>query len=398
LAVCSGHLDLTAEHAAALGTPPDLFRIVQLAVTLAQAHGVPCRLSVGAPAEENLVALGLEGATPESLAHEIDRCFEPGAEEKRTWEAPAQTPLLRELLLTEVEKRRLCLAPALSALEADIDHLHDALNLQHHTEETRLQLLKLRALAEFAAGAGHEINNPLAVISGRAQYLLSHEPDPSRQRSLQTIIGQAKRIHDILSELMQFARPIRPKRQRLDVSAATQEVINTLAELATARCVRVLFTPLPQPLSLYADPRQIQTALQCLLRNAIEAAPAEGWSRIQIEMPETDRITWIVEDNGGGPTPIQQEHLFDPFYSGRQAGRGRGLGLPTAWQLARNHDGEVRYEGAIDGTTRFVLSLPLTPVPAEEDSPEKSPLLRTPENALLPHLPLAESLGNGVDH
>ena len=53
-----------------------------------------------------------------------------------------------------------------------------------------------------------------------------------------------------------------------------------------------------------------------------------------------------LEDNGPGPTPLDREHLFDPFYSGRKAGRGPGLGLPAAWQLARQHGGDVRHSFA----------------------------------------------------
>jgi signal transduction histidine kinase len=69
-------------------------------------------------------------------------------------------------------------------------------------------------------------------------------------------------------------------------------------------------------------------------------------------------VDLVVEDNGTGPAPVQREHLFDPFYSGRHAGRGRGLGLPTAWRLAREHGGDVRFECRAGGPTRFVLSLP----------------------------------------
>jgi len=66
----------------------------------------------------------------------------------------------------------------------------------------------------------------------------------------------------------------------------------------------------------------------------------------------------VVEDSGPGPSSNQREHLFDPFYSGRLAGRGRGLGLPTAWRLAREHGGDVRFDPLPQGPTRFVLSLP----------------------------------------
>jgi signal transduction histidine kinase len=71
-----------------------------------------------------------------------------------------------------------------------------------------------------------------------------------------------------------------------------------------------------------------------------------------------DRVRVVVEDAGPGPTPAQAEHLFDPFYSGRSAARGRGLGLPTAWRLAREQGGDVWYEPRPGGPTRFVLALP----------------------------------------
>jgi signal transduction histidine kinase len=97
------------------------------------------------------------------------------------------------------------------------------------------------------------------------------------------------------------------------------------------------------------------------LRNAVEAAPAQGWAGVRVEMPSPERLDLIVEDNGRGPLPGDREHLFDPFYSGRQAGRGRGLGLPTAWRLARQHGGDVRLAYCENGLTRFVLTLPTAP-------------------------------------
>src|SRR5262249_43626310 len=113
---------------------------------------------------------------------------------------------------------------------------------------------------------------------------------------------------------------------------------------------------------LEADPSQIRTALACLLRNAIEAAPSgpnpAGWASIRLASPNEEQVEIVVEDNGPGPAAVEREHLFDPFFSGRPAGRGRGLGLPTAWRLARQHGGDVRFSRPADGPTRFILTLP----------------------------------------
>jgi len=79
---------------------------------------------------------------------------------------------------------------------------------------------------------------------------------------------------------------------------------------------------------------------------------------VRLENSAAQQIDVVVEDSGPG-LPVQlREHLFDPFYSGRQAGRGRGLGLSTAWRLAKVHGGDLRFVNLPNGPTRFVMSLP----------------------------------------
>src|SRR5205814_7598572 len=134
-----------------------------------------------------------------------------------------------ELAAENAGRRELYLVPR---LEAEVDHLHRLLLDQRAGEADRLRAQKLTALAEFAAGAGHEINNPLAVISGQAQYLLGQEADTARQQSLHKIITQVQRVHQLLTELMQFARPARPQRQRVDPRMMARETLLSLHEFA----------------------------------------------------------------------------------------------------------------------------------------------------------------------
>jgi two-component system NtrC family sensor kinase len=358
MAAVAGHLDLPAQTAHMLGADPGVFSIIQLAVQLVQQRDNVLRLTTGASRDQNAEALGLCGSDLEELERRIID-WTGSVSPALPWKAPHGVPLLRELVRLSAEHHRLAEAPVLGELEAQVDQLHRALHLQQTSENERLKAQKLNALAEFAAGAGHEINNPLAVISGQAQYLLHHELDPARQSALQTIVGQTQRIHLILSEVMQFARPPRPNKVPVDIPGVLQDVIVPLEELAAHRQVHLACVSPAYPVHLSADPRQLRTALTCLLRNAVEAAPPDGWVRVHVQTPTPDRLDFIVEDSGTGPAPEQRPHLFDPFYSGRQAGRGRGLGLPTAWRLAREQGGDVRYEELPDGPTRFVLSLPL---------------------------------------
>jgi signal transduction histidine kinase len=358
LSLVVGHLDLPCEIAQDLGAEPDLFRIVQLAVSLVQRQQPSLALPTGVGLTENAAALGLSPGELEPLAGEVASGL--ASQGQRTWRPPAAIPFLDDLLRLAIENLRLRNAPALEQLEAQEDQLHQALVKQQQDTVQQLQARKLSALAEFAAGAAHEINNPLAVISGQAQYLLGHEAEPAHQRALQTIIGQTQRIHQVLTELMQFARPPRPQPQEIELRSLLCDVTLSLGDFAAQRQVQLVNQDPDPSIHVQVDPRQIRTALECLVRNAIEAAPAGGWASVRLETPAADRLELIVEDSGSGPSAAQREHLFDPFYSGRLAGRGRGLGLPTAWRLAREQGGDVRFDALADGPTRFVLTLPRT--------------------------------------
>jgi signal transduction histidine kinase len=354
LAAAAGHLDLPADFAPSVGADPALFAITQAAVVIADRHGRPLRLAVGTALDELLGRLGIDpgAADQEALVASVPAAgadWAAGNPYAARW-----LPDLLELAVENADRRGTHLVPL---LEGEIDRLHRLLLDQRAGEAERLRGQKLAALAEFAAGAGHEINNPLAVISGQAQYLLGQESDPDRQKSLRAVVQQAQRVHQILTDLMQFARPARPQKQALDVRDLALGVVAVHEELAAQRPVRIELLLPDEACVTDGDPKQLHTALACLLRNAIEAAPADGWARVRVE-PSAERLRVVVEDSGPGPTAAQAEHLFDPFYSGRPAGRGRGLGLPTAWRLAREQGGDVWYEPVPGGPTRFVLALP----------------------------------------
>ncbi len=364
LARIIGLLELPLEQARRLGADPALFAVVRLAADLSREAGHDLGLTgdTDLAEEEQLLGLRRDGAGPA----EDDP---PGL----VWDDPYRQGLLVDLLAVAADNARLRQAPLVGRLEREVDDLHEALRDKVRGEAERLRQAKLAALAEFSAGAGHEINNPLAVISGQAQYLLAHENDwlaadtsGAARTALNTIIAQTRRIHGILRDLMLFARPLAPRPAWLDLPTLLGEVAAGLAELAAGKQVRVEVVG-PQRLSVHADGDQVRQALSCLLRNAIEAAGSGGWARLVLaEHGPAERVLVLVEDSGPGPTAEQRPHLFDPFYSGRSAGRGKGLGLPVAWRLARLQGGNVSLEPAQDGApTRFVLSLPRATPPAE---------------------------------
>jgi signal transduction histidine kinase len=241
---------------------------------------------------------------------------------------------------------------------------------QHDEFETRLRDAKLAALAEFAAGAGHEINNPVATILGRAQQLLRDETDPGRQRALATIASQALRIRDMIGDLMLFARPPEPQPVWTDLAAVLQDVLEPLRELASERRITLSFED-SSAVMAFIDPLQIEVAVTALVENALNATTEGG--RVTVSVGASESAAEIaVEDHGVGFTPTDREHAFDPFYSGRQAGRGLGFGLSKAWRIVTQAGGTIHLDSR-DGHTVARIVIPASPPPAEAPAPDAKP-------------------------
>jgi signal transduction histidine kinase len=349
------HLALPA---GTLGPESTLIALVRVALHLWRGRGLELHLihrHESLEVDAALLGLTLDALDADEL---LEEDFHVPA-----WRSPHGDPLLRDLLALAADNHDLRGGAEHQRLETEVDRLHQTLRDHLRGEADRLRLAKLAALGEFAAGAGHEINNPLAIISGQAQYVLSHAEDwfvsddeGHTIKALQAVINQTKRIHGMLRDLMQFARPAAARPTFFDLPTLVGEVLAGVRELAQSREVRTEMET-PERLEAWADPTQVGTALQCLVKNAVEAAPIGGWMRVRIDL--SDRIDIVVEDSGMGPSAEQRPHLFDPFYSGRNAGRGKGFGLPVAWRLARQQGGDVRLEPPRPGRpTRFVLSLP----------------------------------------
>lgn len=342
--VLSG-LDLPATARAA-GPHADLAAVVSLAVAEAQAETIDLGLTPKTPAggRRQPAVAGL----PERPA---DAGRPPGPHPD-----PNRVPLIRNLLRAAAEARRRTGPALVLRLERQIDDLYGQLARVADAAERDRTADKLAALAELAAGAGHEINNPLAVISGHAQRLIRTEQDDDRADSLRAVVRQTQRIAGILRELMLFARPPKPAPGRVAVSDLFAAVGSDLDGLAAERAVRIEVVNTPADVAVDADAGQLRLSLAAVVRNAVEAAGENGWVRLRGEVtPLAVRI--VVEDGGPGLAPDATAHAFDPFYCGRPAGRGRGLGLPTAWRLARQNGGDLRHEPG-DSPTRFVFTFP----------------------------------------
>lgn len=226
---------------------------------------------------------------------------------------------------------------------------------------------RLEAMRELAYGAGHEINNPLANIATRAQALLLDETDPERRRRLSTIVDQSFRARDMIGGLMLFARPPKPRREAVDVGGIIAAAIESVRGQAVARGGRLEYSPPPMPESVFVDRVQVEEAIRVVVVNALEALVSGG--RVVLEVASSPRgpagmCEVTVTDDGHGMSFETARRAFDPFYSGREAGRGAGLGLPKAWRLVEASGGTVLLDSRQGHGTRVSILLPRASSPS----------------------------------
>jgi signal transduction histidine kinase len=243
--------------------------------------------------------------------------------------------------------------PALTARLARLKALEDRFERVLKTE-------KLSAMAEFAAGAGHEINNPLAIIGGRAQLLLKDEKDPERRRELALMIAQVKRAHEMIADIRLFARPPKSEPKNFDLIELVDRAVADLTPQFVEQASTIRRTGHDGPLEIEADPAQMNVALRAMCRNALEAIRHDGHIEIHVEGSDQE-VVLRVSDDGPGISPKERPHLFDPFYSSRQAGRGLGTGLSKCWRIITGHGGTIDVESEPGKGATFTVTLPRRP-------------------------------------
>ncbi|TWU57360.1 sensor histidine kinase [Rubripirellula reticaptiva] len=207
-----------------------------------------------------------------------------------------------------------------------------------------LRKSKLGAIKQLAYGLSHEINNPLANISTRAQQLQRGETDPGRVATLQRIVDQVYRAHEMISDLMFYANPPSAIRSRCDLNQVLGRVADSFRDEATRQSIRLEVSTPDEPTEVVVDENMMVEATAALVRNAIDAVGCQGTVVISL-VRESGRIMIHVADSGPGLSDNARKHAFDPYFSGREAGRGLGLGLCRAYRVARLHLGDVTLAG-----------------------------------------------------
>lgn len=219
----------------------------------------------------------------------------------------------------------------------------------------------MESMAEFAAGAGHEINNPLASIIGQSQLLLKQDLNAEQRQAIETIGAQAWRVRDMIGDTMLFARPPAPEFKKCHIETLVTKAVETQQANNRKIADHISVTCKSDHLFTFGDESQLSNLVAHLVRNAAQAVlgiQGEPDVQVTIRQDQEDAVILTVADNGDAIPDSIRKHMFDPFFSGRQAGRGLGFGLCHCWQIARMHNGVLTHE-ALPGRNQFVVVLPL---------------------------------------
>ncbi len=213
-------------------------------------------------------------------------------------------------------------------------------------------------LAEVAAGAAHELNNPLAVIAGRSQMLAEAESDTEKKKVLEVIDEQAREASGIVSEFLEVAEPRKGKGKAADLVPIIRRLCVGLAGKAQANGAVVnceLAKDLPKAI---IDAEMFEQSLLEILKNALESLGGKaGGLEVRYEGAEAqEKLLLEVADSGIGMDAELAQMAFVPFFSRKAAGRGRGLGLSRAKAFIEANGGRLWLRSQPGrGTTVFVL-------------------------------------------
>lgn len=243
------------------------------------------------------------------------------------------------------------------ALAERFVHLMSTLR-QTRTELARQQ--SLTGLAEMAAGAAHELNNPLAVISGRAQILLDEEEDKDKKKMLRQIRRRTDEIARIVEDLMTFAKPSDPDKRAVSLGELIEAAMSKTAKACKLESIEVVLDGVDEAGSVYVDAHHVTQALMAILTNAQHAYEEKSgpvWIACSVSQ-DTHTAVVSIRDEGCGMDAETLEKATQPFFSFRPAGRCRGMGLAHAQRLLMLNGGTLKLASTPDEGTTVTITLP----------------------------------------
>lgn len=226
--------------------------------------------------------------------------------------------------------------------------------LEEHLRERE----KLSSLGLLASGVAHDLNNPLAAISGFAQLLLRREEDERKTEDLRHILREVERCRGIVGSLLGYARRHPAERREVPLEELLRGTFELRERALRGAGVRAALHVAPGTAAVRGDGNQLQQVFLNVLLNA-EHALRQGGGALRITArPEESGGVCIDFFNDAPPIPPEVlPRIFDPFFTTKPSDEGTGLGLAVSRSIVREHGGEIEVESG-EGGTVFRVRLP----------------------------------------
>ncbi|HLZ93082.1 MAG TPA: HAMP domain-containing sensor histidine kinase [Candidatus Acidoferrum sp.] len=253
-------------------------------------------------------------------------------------------------------------------------------NLQR-LQAQMVQTEKLVSLGQLAAGAAHEINNPLAAILGYSDLLADDPTLPEKARATAgKIRDQARRTKTLVANLLRFARQVPPERTLLDINTVVTNAVQLRAldlRSSKSRIELQLESVLP---GVRGDGNQLLQVFFNIINNAIDAMEAREGGLLTIKT-QRDRGNVVILFTDTGPGIKDPQRVFDPFYTTKPVGKGTGLGLSICFGILQEHAGKIMCYNSQQGGAVFRVELPAVLAafpPKESQLAELAPRPKSP--------------------
>jgi len=215
----------------------------------------------------------------------------------------------------------------------------------------------LNSIGSLAAGVAHEIRNPLSSIKGFAVYFKERlSGNKEDEQTADVMIAETERLNRVISQLIEFARPLELKKEKVQFAELVQHTIKLIAADAQKNKISVEIDAVANLPELEVDPDKIKQVLLNVFLNSLAALKESGKMIIELS-PGTDNLTVIISDNGTGIEKMDLPKIYDPYFTSKPA--GTGLGLAVVQKIMEAHGGKIDVKSTIGEGTKVFLYFPL---------------------------------------
>jgi signal transduction histidine kinase len=260
--------------------------------------------------------------------------------------------------MRDKDKTKNQLIDELLEIRKTLDKLKKSKNEIQKTEkrlhEKLFEYEKLSALGRLTANVAHEIRNPITVIGGLAKRLKkSTYLNPKEKEYPDLIFSEAKRLEEILSDVLLFSNKPFFMKEELDINKIVEDIFRKHQININKHFGNVT--------KLYIDKKQFKDAMHNLILNAIDAMPDGGTLTISTDDVSLNGKNYViikVTDTGVGIPEENIRMIFEPFFTTKVTKKETGLGLPITKKIVEGHGGFISVESVVGKGSSFILHFP----------------------------------------